>query len=1259
MRIYFQILLLFCFFILSPCYGKGKTFITINEENGLSQRWVRCIHQDRYGFMWFGTKDGLNRYDGYEFTIYRPENTENGIASSTINYFYEEEDNFWICTSKGLSQYRYETDEFTLFPYFQDTEIFCMLKSSSGVYWIGAQNGLYVFNPADSSYRSFQHESDDPSSLSHNQVLCLLEDSKRDLWVGTLSGLNVLNQKDSTFIHIRDSSDKLHYQNANVRNIYEDADERIWLGIYNGGVDILTGDIYKLNSVNIHRILEGISVRIFFDSGKRLWVAWAHKNGIQSYNLNYFDFKNFTFKPSGIEEKWLHGYSIGAIFEDRWNDLWFGSYDRGLFYLSKRNKDFFTINKENSETIILSNDIVNVFYEDDVYLWIGTELGLDRYNKQTGLTRHFINDPNDPRSIGSSSVFVITKDSRGNLWIGTWGGGLNLFNPENENFIQYMNDDGQPGSLTSNNVFSILEDNKGNLWIGTVREGLFIFDYTNNRFKDFTSKLLNSGTPPNASINQIYQTSDGKLWISNYSALNLFNYTNSTFTYFIHDSNNNYSITRGDIEVIFEDSKNHLWLGTEGGLNYFDRLNNRFVHYTVADGLPSNFIIGIVEDDRGNLWISTNNGISKFVQGTSIPKNPTFINFDQTDGLSAREFVKRATHKDKKGWLYFGGINGFVYFHPDSITTNPIPPPVILTHLFINDTLVKPGSSNPLLSKVINLLSEIQLSYKNRYFSIQYTALNYLNPHKNSFAYKLEGFENDWHYVGSQRKATYTNIDPGHYVFRVKAANNDGIWNEEGASIKIFIRPPWWQTLLSRIVFISLTIAGIYALFRLRMRNITHQKKMLETMVKERTIEITEVNSMLEETKEEMTMQNEELLNHRQHLEKLVQERTENLQEALRKAEESDHLKSSFLANMSHEIRTPMNAIVGFASLLDTEELDDTTKKNYIKIINSNCDTLLVIINDILEISLIEANQIKIENKLFNIDTILSELEESYRLKNDKLIDIRFVNKKENNSTFIHNDPVRFNQCISNLINNALKYTKSGFVKFGYLIKTDELVTYVSDSGIGIEKKERANIFQYFYKIENSDAHYYQGTGLGLAITNKLTELMGGKIWLESEPGKGTTFNISLPYMPGIDPKKKPEKKRKEFNIDYKNFVFLVAEDDPTNYMLIQEILKPTQAKVVTVENGIEAVEFLRNNISTDNLIVLIDIKMPRMNGYTAMKEIRKMKVKAPIIAVTAYAREKDKENILNAGFTDYLSKPVRPNELLTVIDKVIKNIRR
>jgi signal transduction histidine kinase/ligand-binding sensor domain-containing protein/CheY-like chemotaxis protein len=1247
---------LYFIFFFTLDYGKGKTFIEIGEDDGLSQRWVRCIDQDKYGFMWFGTKDGLNRYDGNEFSIYRPTQKSNTLGSTTINDIFEEENGkLWVCTANGISIYQRETDDFKLFPQVEHAEVNCMIKSKSGLYWFGTQKGLYCFNPRDSSCIQYTNSPSDAKSLVNNQVLCLFEDSQNNLWIGTQSGLDLLNSVNNSFFHISSNSTKFTYKNVQVNEIFEDSRGCIWLDIYNGSIDIYQPDQGKPQSGTIHRLFYGIAITMLLDSYNRLWIGWGAKQGIQAFDLNYFDYNHFQFDKAGIGPKYLQQNSIEAIYEDKWNDLWFGTYDRGLFYYSNRSKEFITVNAKNKSEISLCNDIVNTFFEDDTYLWIGTEFGLNRHDKITGNTKCFLNDPNNPRSIGANAIYAITKDSKGNLWIGTWSGGLNLYNRATDDFTRYKNVVNDQESINSDNVFSICEDKKGNLWIGTIRGGLCKFDYESKKFINYTNKISESGSISNISVNTIYQTHSGELWVLCYNSLKLYDYEKDSFTTFENNYKDSNSISSGDLEVIFEDSRYNLWLGTEGGLNYFEKESSRFRHFTIYDGLPSNFIEGILEDNNGNLWISTNNGISKFVNGSLLPAKPVFVNFDQLDGLPGKEFIKRSTFKDQEGKLYFGSNKGFVYFQPDSIQDNPLIPSVLITNLFILNKKITPGTSKSPLSKSIYLLDKFELPYNTHIFSIQYAALNYLYPKKNSFAYKLEGFDTEWHYVGPQRMATYTNLDPGHYIFRVKAANNDGVWNEQGVSIKIFIRPPWWQTLFSRIIFISFIIAGMFAFIKLRMRSITQQKGLLEKTVTARTQELMEVNALLRESKEEVSMQNEELLNHRNHLEMLVLERTEKLGEALVRARESDRLKSAFLANMSHEIRTPMNAIVGFASLLDSEETDDLTRKNYLKIINSNSDTLLVLINDILEISLIEADQVKIEKKLFNVDTVLSEIEESIQLKNQKAIDIFFVNKNESTAIYIDNDPIRYNQCITNLVNNAFKYTKKGYVKFGYYIQQDELITYVSDSGVGIDPKESKNIFQYFYKIENDNLQYFQGAGLGLAITRKLTELMGGRIWFESVPKKGSTFYISLPYSPATQPEEAKRKKQTESHVDYKNLTVLVAEDDPTNSQLIEEILKSSLAEVIIVENGIEAVEFMRTRVNKSNLIVLMDIKMPKMDGYTAFREIRKLTTEVPVIAITAYAREEDKNKILKAGFTEYLSKPVRPNEVLMVINKVLK----
>jgi signal transduction histidine kinase/CheY-like chemotaxis protein len=519
----------------------------------------------------------------------------------------------------------------------------------------------------------------------------------------------------------------------------------------------------------------------------------------------------------------------------------------------------------------------------------------------------------------------------------------------------------------------------------------------------------------------------------------------------------------------------------------------------------------------------------------------------------------------------------------------------------------------------------------------------------------LEGFDKDWIKTDASRRfATYTTLEPGKYTFKVKGSNNDGLWSVEGTSLSITILPPWWQTWFFRIGLLVFIVTASFMLYRMRINIMKSRQLILEQKVKERTLELMEANVLLEEKQEEISSQNAELAKHRNHLEMLVQERTADLEKAMKKAEESDRLKSTFLANMSHEIRTPMNAIVGFSSLLKSKHISEEDKESSINTINNNCEALLVLINDLLEISLIEANQVKINKVPFEVDSILIELENFFNLKKEKDLEIAFLNKNESKKIILENDFTRFRQIITNLLNNSLKFTEKGHIQFGYVINDNRVNFFVTDTGIGISKSEFENIFNPFHKIE-SDTKLYKGTGLGLSISKKLVNLMGGEIWLESEIGKGTSFFFTLPYAPIRASKDNIADQMKNININWKDLKILVAEDEPANFHLIRKILEPSKAMIIWAKNGKEAVDYIKNNTSSKHVLVLMDIKMPVMDGIEALKIIRKINKNIPIIAVTAYAHETDKFEILKNDFNDYIVKPLKPQNLLETINNFIK----
>ena len=650
--------------------------------------------------------------------------------------------------------------------------------------------------------------------------------------------------------------------------------------------------------------------------------------------------------------------------------------------------------------------------------------------------------------------------------------------------------------------------------------------------------------------------------------------------------------------------------------------------------------------------MSTDNGISFF-----DPNRKIFKNFYASDGLQSDQFYWSAGFENKDGKLHFGSMNGLNSFMPEDINGFKSTPNILISDLKIFNESVKVDKDyygNVILDKSIVLTKEIVLSYKLREFSIEFTALDYDQPEKIQYSYKMEGFDNQWMEVNSNRRfASYTNLPGKRYTFLVRARNNEGIWNTEPARLKIQILPPFWKTwwfILIAIIIIAVILLSIY---RIRVYNINQQRQKLKESVKQRTTELSEANSLLEEKQEEIMMQNEELNRHRNNLEELVSERTVELDSARKKAEEADRLKSAFLANMSHEIRTPMNAIVGFSNLLLTEH-DDKEKDEYIRIINNNCENLMVLINDILDISLIEANQLKIDPLPFDANLVLKELESIYNLKKKPGISI-ILDIPIQKQLILVTDQFRFRQILNNLLSNAIKYTDEGQIKFGYRLENNHVIFYVADSGIGIEKNDFMRVFDYFQKLDNDKTKLYKGTGIGLSICKKLVELLGGEIWLESEAGKGSTFSFKLPIS--VESYTAASiKKRQVLNTDVKmpEVKIIIAEDEATNYILLEKILKPLEVKIIWTKNGKELVDFIKSSSDLKKSLIIMDIKMPVMNGVDAFHEIRKLNKSIPIIAVTAYATENERKEILQHGFTDYISKPVNVQGLLDAIKNAI-----
>jgi PAS domain S-box-containing protein len=833
-------------------------FKHLTIDNGLSQSWVHSIVQDKYGFMWVGTDDGLNRYDGYNFRVYK-NNIRNkySISSSSImTLFNDSRGNLWIGTKQGLNLYDRQNDRFVKNPKWPQTEILAIAEDKNNTLWIGTTLDIHHLDVEHDSITVYSANDvlrNKNNLLSSGSCGAIFVDSRNNLWIGTHNGLNLYDKGKKIFIYYyHEDHDPNSIISNDVRSIAEDKAGRLWIGTPDG-LDLFTNAQdhprkgifvhYQNNSKDQNSISQGTVLSLLQDDKHNLWIG-TENGGLDLLNLNTYkkgvnSFVHFKNDPN--RETSLSNNSIYSLFQDTQDNIWIGTFGNGINIVNSVRDKFIHIKSELGINNSLNNNLVNAFLEEKNFLWIGTEGGLNRYNKKDNTFKHYVHDPLNKKSIGSNAVWAICKDKRGNLWIGTWGGGLNRFDYKTETFKHYYNDPIDTTSIGSNNIFSVLEDSRGNLWIGTMGGGLNMFDSKKNMFTRYT--ISNSGIAFNY-VQAIIEAKNGDLWFVNSNSIGHFDRTTKRFENFAHSANDSTSLSSNKVISIFGDSKGNLWMGTDAGLNLFNKSTKRFTWYRIEDGLPDNSINSILEDDHGNLWIGTNKGLSKFINAINLPAKPEFKNYIYGDGLQGNGFGRRSCYRGTDGMMYFGGTNGFNVFHPDKITENTYVPPIVISDFQIFNKPELIGDKG--LKKDIGNAEDLVLSYTQSVFSFDFAALNYIASSKNQYAYMLEGFDKDWNFVGTKHTATYTNLDPGRYIFRVKGSNNDGVWNEEGISLPIVITPPFWKTWIFRIFSIAAIILSIFVLYRVRTYTIRKRNKELERKIELRTQELADKKNLLQ-----------------------------------------------------------------------------------------------------------------------------------------------------------------------------------------------------------------------------------------------------------------------------------------------------------------------------------------------------------------------------------------------------------------------------
>lgn len=1217
------VLMLVCLCRVPVAQAGGLRFEHVMTESGVSVAETNAIVQDQQGFIWIGGSNGLARYNGHSFDmfLYNPKDTRSLSNNFVWDLLVDREGQLWVATTNGLNRFVPESQSFERYLNQPDqpdslisNDVYTLMEDREGQLWVGTRQGLDRFDPVSGRFHHFRHNPDDPSSLSDDSITALYQDARGTIWVGTQRGLNLFNPANQTFSLFRyDEHGEFYEPSLSIRALVEDAAHNLWVGT-DGGLyrfNQKSGDVgrYKYEPADSFSLSDNRVWKLLVDSKQQLWVATDH-GGLNLYRPTEDDFLRYQHDPNDSAS--LASDQVREIFEDSAGDYWVALFPSGVDYADHTANAFTVFNHDPENPTSLNHDaILSIAEGPEGKIWVGTEGGLNLFDPRRETFRHFRHQANDERSLGANAVLAITRDKAGRYWFGTWSGGLNLYQPETGTFKRFMPDPANRNSVSSAYVWSLLGDSKGRIWIGTEAGDLDLYDPATATFSHFTPDRKNPQALSGGFMRTILEDADGVIWVATLQGLNRFNEADQTFTRYQHQQGNPASIPHNSVATVFEDSRRRLWVGTESGLALMtDRDKGFFRTYSTDQGLPNDSIMGIREDAQGFIWINTLGGLSRF-----DPETEHFTNYNRLNGLAGNIMNRPAIHFSPSGEMFVGSTKGLTLFRPDEVRDNALVPPMVFTafRVFNQEVAIGPDS---LLEKNIQYMDRLVLDYKTTMFSLHFAALSYRNSAANQYAYRMQGFDDQWINAGRNHSATYTNLNPGEYVFTVKGSNNNGVWNESGRSVRITVLPPPWRTWWAYGIYLIIVLAIIYAFVQSQRRKVEFEKQKVA------------------------------------HLRAV------------------DKLKDEFLANTSHELRTPLNGIIGLTeSLIDDPSAEMSEKvRTYLKMIAGSGRRLSNLINDILDFSKIKNHGMELRLAPTNFANVCDAVCMLSQALADKK-SVRLLNELPEDMPPVLADEDRLQQILYNLIGNAIKFTFTGHVKI-FADWDEEFVTvYVEDTGIGIPEADLGSIFESFTQARGDAAREFEGTGLGLAVAKNLIELHGGNISVVSELNKGSTFRFTLKIsdQPVAHQQREADSAvrlnavvdvygdsegevvvTESPNVDSCKFHILVVDDDPINRQVLIGQLSLHNYHISEASNGQEAVERIKSDGTVD--LVLLDVMMPRMTGYEAAMQIRAIKPvhELPIIFITAKHLASDLVAGFVAGGNDFLIKPVSKNELLS-----------
>ncbi len=1206
--------------VLSLQAQKQTRYERLSTASGLSQSSVYKIIQDKQGFLWFATGDGLNRYDGHNFKIYRndPSDPTTLSGSEIFTVAQDDEGNLWVGTrNSGLNKIELATGKITRItkgPGGQDLSnsnipsILNIGKGRMGVAVLGL--GYLVYDIRTNQVISAESEW---KNTIVKEVVRLFKHSSGTVWMGTRTGYLVSQLNAHSFIPYQFGAN-----NYRVRALFETKNGDILVGTDGKGIYRFTpkNQQFKVVFYQASDPLSRQNIVTSFakDAMQNLWIGTD--NGV--YKLNGEDFKSYTNIPSNPDpELGLSSNSVMSLFTDANQNTWVGTWEAGL-NISFFQKPRFAVLRYKPNTLqgLLSNKVSTLLADGDKGVWVGSNVGLSYFNHKSGQVTHYLQSAssNKLNSTETYDVNFIHPSINGGVWVGLWGKGINLFTKER----QLKDYPFKPGVREAN--FNTLENFNSEFLLGTQGMGVVAFNPMTKQYRVPFAELGKKNFL-NKSIAAIRVLNGKEIWVGTVGfGLYVFDVSNRKLRHYVKSAEIG-ALSYNHVNKIYQDRQKRIWVMTQGGgLNQYLGAGKGFKVFTVNNGLGSNSLRGMVEDAKGDMWFSTNGGISK-MDGKTLK----FVNFEEADGLQGKEFMTNAVAKNSQNWLFFGGVNGLNYLKSDSLRMRLDVPPVYFTKLKIFNKEVEAGEDNSPLRVDILSTKHLVLQPNQSVFSLDFVALEYQRPKNNRYAYYLEGFENEWNLVGTQRTVTYTNLSPGDYIFKVKASNSDGIWAEKPYELKITVLPPWYRTWWAYVLYVVLLAAVIYAFIReVQVREAFRTDLRLKEIEKERIQELEQV-------------------------------------------------KTHFFTNISHELRTPLTLIT---SPLEKYFLSNASlnkdQKTKINSIYQNAQKLLRLINQLLDLSKIESGNVQPVVEKHDLVRQLHSIKQSFdAYAQQKQIKLKWDAPVE--SLFVYYDADIIEKCVTNLLSNAFKFTpEDGIIGIrlelhkvykGASEYINRVSIHVSDTGKGISAEHRQHIFDRFYQIPEKVDRV--GTGVGLSLCKELIEVHRGSIEVQSDLGAGSDFKIQFPVtLEAFDPAwvKSGSKEVKELQsqlvdsaqvIQQEKQILLIVEDHAEMRAFIREIFEGT-FQVIEADRGETGLEMALTYLPD---VVITDWMMPGMSGVNLCKQIRKNAKTShiPVVILTSKSSQESQIEGMQSGADDFISKPFHADILELRVAKLLE----